>query len=540
MHNEAHEGHEVRNMSRKERKARKEELELKDLSLLRLAQPMSGFSQSEHLRSRQISRSIVSLFLPYLHGLRVLRGELVPALGLAAALLLTACMVGPDFKRPTIDIPPQFRAAMTPDAATSIADLKWFELFQDEHLKELIRLALVQNYDLRDAIARVDEARGNLGITRSNQFPQLGLGADVPSRELSRQGQFTIPQGTSRQRTYGEVFLSLFTFEVDIWGRLRRATESAQAQLLANDWNRKEVIRTLISDVATAYFNLLALDMELEIARNTVGTREATLGLLKTQLQGGVGSLLDVRQGEQLVYTASEVIPADQRQIEQAENAISLLLGKSPGPVARGSLLSSQQSPPEIPAGLTSALLERRPDVQAAEQILVAANANIGVAKAAYFPTITLTGEFGFQSTAMSNLFSGSRRAWNFIPQITQPIFTAGRIPSQVEFAEAQQRSALAQYENAIQSAFRDVSDALIQYQKIREVRAYRESLVTSLQDRKRLAYMRFRGGVDTMLNALNSDQDLFAAELNLVQARRDELLSLVQVYKAVGGGWQE
>jgi multidrug efflux system outer membrane protein len=217
-----------------------------------------------------------------------------------------------------------------------------------------------------------------------------------------------------------------------------------------------------------------------------------------------------------------------------------LLLGKSPGPIGRGNLITTERPPPEIPAGLTSALLERRPDIQAAEQILVAANANIGVAKAAYFPTITLTGEFGFQSTALANLFSGSRRIWSFIPQITQPIFTAGRIPSQVEFAEAQQRSALAQYEKAIQSAFRDISDALIQYQKIREIRAYRESLVASLQDRKRLAYMRFRGGVDTMLNALNSDQDLFVAELNLVQARRDELLSLVQIYKALGGGWQE
>ena len=488
--------------------------------------PLLQHSKNPTLRSR----------VPTLHysNIPILRCWVV------AVVLLTGCMVGPDYNRPSTEIPPQFRAAMTPDTAASIGDLKWFEVFQDERLQELIRVALVQNYDLRDAIARVDAARANLGITRSNQYPQFGLGAAVPSVEVSRQGALTVPEGTSRQRTYGEVFLSLFTYEIDIWGRLRRATESAQAQLLANDWNRKEVIRTLISDVATSYFNLLALDMELEIARNTLGTREESLRLIRTQLGGGVGTLLDVRQGEQLVYTASEVIPADQSQIEQTENLISLLLGKSPGPIARGNLITTERPPPEIPAGLTSALLERRPDIQAAEQILVAANANIGVAKAAYFPTITLTGEFGFQSTALASLFSGSRRFWNFVPQITQPIFTAGRIPSQVEFAEAQQRSALAQYEKAIQSAFRDVSDALIQYQKIREIRAYRESLVVSLQDRKRLAYMRFRGGVDTMLNALNSDQDLFVAELSLVQARRDELLSLVQVYKALGGGWQE
>jgi outer membrane protein, multidrug efflux system len=459
---------------------------------------------------------------------------------LMAALSLSGCMLGPNYKRPSVETPPQFRAAMTPDAAASIADLKWFEVFQDEQLQELIRVALVQNYDLRDAIARVEAARANLGITRSNQFPQFGVGADVTSVEQSRQGEFTIPRGTSRQRTFGTVFLNLFSFEIDIWGRLRRSTEAAQANLLAADWNRKTVITTLISDVATAYFNLLELDMELAIARTTLDTRDESLRVLRIQLQGGVGTLLDVRQGEQLVYTAGEVIPDDERQIEQTENQISLLLGRNPGPVARANLLTMERPPPEVPVGLTSALLERRPDIQAAEQTLVAANANIGVAKAAYFPTITLTGEFGFQSTALANLFSGSRRIWSFVPQITQPIFTAGRLGSQVELAEAQQRSALAQYEKAIQTAFADVSNALIQYQKIREIRAQRESLVMALQDRKRLAYMRFRGGVDTFLNALTADTDLFSAELSLAQARRDELLSLVQLYKALGGGWQE
>jgi multidrug efflux system outer membrane protein len=457
----------------------------------------------------------------------------------AAALWLSGCMVGPDYKRPTTEIPPQFRAAMTPDTAPSIAELKWFEVFQDERLQELIRVALVQNYDLRDAIARVDQARANLGITQADQYPNFGAGGGFTSIELSREGAFSIPNG-NRRRDFGTVFLSLFTFEIDIWGRLRRATESAQAQLLASDWNRKTVITTLISDVATAYFNLLELDMELAIARNTLGTRQESLRLIRTQLQGGVGTLLDVRQGEQLVYGAAQSVPSSEQQIEQTENQISLLLGKNPGPVTRGRPLTEQQAPPEVPAGLPSALLEKRPDIQAAEQILVATNANIGVAKAAYFPQITLTGEYGYQSTALANLFSGSRRIWSFVPQLTQPIYTAGRLTSQVELAEAQQRSALAQYERAIQAAFRDISDALIQYQKIREIRAYRESLVTSLQDRKRLAYMRFRGGVDTMLNALNSDQDLFVAELSLAQARRDEMLSLVQVYKALGGGWQE
>jgi NodT family efflux transporter outer membrane factor (OMF) lipoprotein len=474
-----------------------------------------------------------------LRSLRVLRGATLSLVAFPAALWLAGCMVGPDYKRPSGEIPPQFRAAMTPAAASSIADLKWFEVFEDEQLRDLIRTALAQNYDLRNAIARVDAARANLGITQADQYPNFGVGGGFTSIELSREGAFSIPNG-NRRRDFGTVFLSLFTYEIDIWGRLRRATESAQAQLLASDWNRKTVITTLISDVATAYFNLLELDMELAIARNTLDNRQETLRLIRTQLQGGVGTLLDVRQGEQLVYGAAQSVPSSEQQIEQTENQISLLLGKNPGPVTRGRPLTEQQTPPEVPTGLPSALLERRPDIQAAEQILVATNANIGVAKAAYFPAITLTGEFGYQSTALSNLFSGARRIWSFIPQLTQPIFTAGRIPSQVEFAEAQQRSALAQYQNAIQAAFRDVSDALIRYQKVREVRAQRELLVTALQDRKRIAYLRYRGGVDTMLNALNSDQDLFAAELSLAQARRDEMLSLVQVFKALGGGWQE
>ena len=490
-------------------------------------------------RTRSSDRFSKQFSSSWLRSFRVLRGATLSLVAFPAALWLAGCMVGPDYKRPATEIPGQFRAVMTPDAAASVADLKWFEVFKDEQLQELIRTALAQNYDLRDAVARVDAARANLGITQADQYPNFGVGGGFTSLELSREGAFSIPSG-NRRRDFGTVFLSLFTYEIDIWGRLRRATESARAQLLASDWNRKTVITTLISDVATAYFNLLELDMELAIARNTLGTRQESLRLIRTQLQGGVGTLLDVRQGEQLVYGAAQSVPSSEQQIEQTENQISLLLGKIPGPVTRGRPLTEQQTPPEVPAGLPSALLERRPDIQAAEQILVATNANIGVAKAAYFPEITLTGEYGYQSTALANLFSGSRRIWSFVPQLTQPIFTAGRIPSQVEFAEARQRSALAQYENAIQSAFRDVSDALIRYQKVREVRAQRELLVTALQDRKRLAYLRYRGGVDTMLNALNSDQDLFVAELSLAQARRDELLSLVQVFKALGGGWQE
>jgi outer membrane protein, multidrug efflux system len=285
---------------------------------------------------------------------------------------------------------------------------------------------------------------------------------------------------------------------------------------------------TVVGDVAAAYFNLLELDLELETASETLATRQESLRLIRLRQQGGVATQLDVRQAEQLVYSAAQTIPDTERQIEQTENQISLLLGKSPGEVRRGRLLTEQEQPPSVPPGLPSALLERRPDLRAAEQNLIAANAVIGVAKAAYFPRISLTGLLGFQSNQLSSLFTGATRTWQFAPQVTHPIFTAGRIKSNVRLAKAQQQLALAQYEMAIQTAFREVSDA------------QQEALVTTLQDRSRLAYLRYRGGVDTQLNALDADRDLFSAELSLALTRRNELLALVQLYKALGGGWRQ
>src|SRR5438094_3486312 len=388
----------------------------------------------------------------------------------AIIILLNGCMVGPDYRRPAVTTPDAFRgasAAITPDKQ-SIAELKWFEVFQDEQLQELIRTALQQNYDLRDAVARVDAARANLGITQADQYPNFGIGADVTSNEQSRQGQFTIPRGTSRRRTFGTVFLNLFSFEIDIWGRLRRATEASRADLLGADWTRKAVVTTLISDVATAYFSLLEFDMELEIAKNTLATRAESLRVIRVQQLGGVATLLDVRQGEQLVYTAAQSIPDTERQIEQTENQISLLLGRNPAPVTRGRLLTEQQTPPEVPGGLPSSLLERRPDIQAAEQLLISANANIGVAKAAYFPQITLTGEFGYQSTALSNLFSGSRRLWTFVPQLTYPIFDAGRTRFGVGGPGAEKRRGLANNEGPIKTDSGEAPIGPVRNQKVR------------------------------------------------------------------------
>jgi outer membrane protein, multidrug efflux system len=466
-----------------------------------------------------------------------------PTLLILMACLSAACTVGPNYKRPAIVPPQSFRAPdpLPTAQAGSIADLKWFEVFKDEQLRELIRRALERNYDLRDAVARVEEARAALGITRSNQYPNFGAAASVQINRLSRGGATPAPSQLlpSQNRNFGTAALDLLSFEIDIWGKLRRATEAARANLLSAEENRKAVVTTLVSDVATAYLGLRELDYTLEISTRTLQTREESLALTKSREAGGVSTQLDLRQAEQLVYTAAETIPEIQQQIEQTENQITLLLGESPNVVLRGRSLTEQEIPPEVPAGLPSALLTRRPDIRAAEQDLIAANAQIGVARAAYFPTLSLSGALGGASTQLSSLFSGPHSAWNLAPQVTQPIFTAGRIKSNVKFAEAERERMLIRYEKTIQTAFTETSDALIAHQRVRESRGKQETLVAALEDRLRLAYLRYRGGVDTQLNALDADRDLFQAQLDLARLRLEEILSVVQLYKALGGGWQ-
>jgi len=451
--------------------------------------------------------------------------------------------MGPNYKRPAIDVPSTFRAPepLSPDQAASIADLKWFEVFKDEKLQELVRAALGQNFDLRDAYTRVEAARANLGITRSNQFPTFGAGGSVEINRLSRDGATPLPEQVlpSQNRNFGTAALQLLSFEIDIWGKLRRSTEAARANLLSAEETRKAVVTTLLSDVATAYLTLLELDYTLDISRRTLENRQSSLALTRSRQTGGVSTLLDLRQSEQLVFTASQTIPGIQQQIEQTENQVRLLLGEGPGPVPRGRRFAEQGFPPEVPAGLPSALLERRPDIRAAEDALIAANAQIGVARAAYFPTLSLSGLLGGSSTQLTALFSGPNSTWSLVPQATVPIFTAGRIKSGVRLSEAERDHALVQYERTIQTAFAEVSDALIAHQRVRESREQQESLVEALQDRLRLAYLRYRGGVDTQLNALDADRDLFQAEFDLARLRLNEMLAVVQLYKALGGGWQ-
>jgi multidrug efflux system outer membrane protein len=462
---------------------------------------------------------------------------------LISAGWITGCTLGPNYHRPAVQIPQNFRSPspLPAPAAESFADLKWWEVFKDPDLQQLVKTAIQQNYDLRDAVARVEAARANLGITRSNQFPQVGASGDVQLTRLSRDGSFTLPRSlvSSQNRNWGEASLNLLSFEVDLWGRLRRATEAARANLLNADENRKVVLTTLVSDVATAYFTVRELDYELEISKTTLATRRDSLNLTIDRQTGGVATDLDLRQAEQLVDTAAETIPTLQQQIEQTDNQISLLLGENPGDVMHHQgAFNEDVFPPEVPAGLPSALLERRPDIGAAEQNLIAANADIGVAKAAYFPQLSLSGLIGGQSTQLSSLFSGPHSEWSFVPQLTQPIFTAGRLRSNVRLAEAQRDSALVQYQKTIQTAFTEVSNALIAHQRMRESRVEQEALVKTLEDRKRLAYARYIGGVDTQLNALDADRDLLQAQLDLRQIRLNELLSVIQLYKALGGGW--
>lgn len=436
--------------------------------------------------------------------------------------------------------PSTFRGDTIPQPdPQSLANLKWFEVFKDEKLQALIQDALANNYDVREAAARIDAARASLGITRSEQFPSIIASGDVVTQRQSRSSAVDIPAPIKRDRSFGSILLNLLTFEIDIWGRLRKQTAAARADLLATEEAHKAIITTLVSDVATAYFGLRELDFELDISQRTLRSREESLRLIQLRQQRGVSTMLEVRQAEELVYDAREVIPALEQAIQQTENFLSFLTGRNPSTIERGISLTDQQMPPAVPAGLPSDLISRRPDIRAAENNLVAANARIEVAKKEYFPRISLTSFLGYESGQLTSLFSNSRNVFGLAGQVTQPIFTGGRIKSNIRFTQAQRDFLLIDYQKTIQAAFREVSDSLIAYQKVREVRTQRGHLVDTLRDRSRLSYLRYTGGVATLLDALDADRELFEAERSLALARRDELLTVVQLYKALGGGWQ-
>jgi outer membrane protein, multidrug efflux system len=456
---------------------------------------------------------------------------------LSATLLLAGCAVGPDYKRPEVPVPPEFRAQPpdVPVSEKSIGDLAWWEVFRDEVLQELLRTALAANYDLRIAAARVLDARAQVTVVRSFQFPDVTGNASAAYTRLF--GDRTPTQQKSLFSPVGTLDLA---WELDLWGRLRRATEAARGDLLATEDARRAVMSTLISDVASAYFELRELDLELEIAKRTLVSRQGSLRLVQLRYQGGVAALIDVRQAEVLVYTAAETIPDIERRIEQTENLISVLLGRSPGPVLRGRSTAETlaQAPPTVPPGLPSSLLERRPDVRGAEDQLAAATARIGVAKANYFPRVLLTAAGGAGGVRIDGSWFGPQGILAVAPQLTLPIFNMGRVGAGVDSAEAQAQEALIRYEQTIQQAFREVADALVEHSKRRESRIQQALLVDSLLDAARLAGIRYRGGVTSYLEVLDTERQLFDAELNLAQSQRDELLALVRLYRALGGGW--
>jgi len=446
------------------------------------------------------------------------------------------CMVGPNYHRPAVQTPAAFRdlneQQQVSTQAASYADLPWWQVFQDAQLQELIRTALKQNYDLQLATERINEARAQVAITRSSLFPQVAANGNfVGGREGNFQTKYNFFTSTADA-----------AFQLDFFGRLRRATEASRAQLLATEDARQTVILTLVSDIASDYFTLLQLDLQLQITHETVQTQQDSVKLTTLRVQHGVATKLDILQAQQTLDTANAQIPDLERQIAQEENAISILLGNYPQGITRGRPLVEQPLPPEVPPGMPSSLLERRPDIREAEQTLVAANAEIGVAKAQFFPQISLTGSGGGtfgRSSAFSSLMSSQLGIWSYGANVSQPIFTGGALRGNLKAAESQHEQALIAYRQAIQHAFGDVSDALIGYQKLHEVRVRQEMTVADLQESVRLSNLRYTGGTTTYLEVLDGQRALFSAELDLAQARGNEYQSVVQLYRSLGGGWQ-
>ena len=450
--------------------------------------------------------------------------------------LSCGCTVGPNYAKPQVIVPDEYRGLPADRNAlsdfASLADQKWWEVFQDETLQALVSTALQHNYDVRIAAARILQARAQLAITRADQVPAVSAGAGL-GRE-----RFSATRSSPAFVTNVNQVSASADWELDFWGKFQRATEAARANLLADEWGRQEVIRTVVSEVASAYFELRELDLELEISRQTLASRRDSLRLTQMLADRGATSLLDVRQAEQLVFGAEASIPDIEQRSQRQENFISTLLGNNPQAVPRGRRLTEQPHAPEVPSGLPSALLDRRPDIRQAEQEVVAAHASIGVARADYFPQISLTGSGGFQSAALASLFSGPAALWTLGASVAQPVFQGGRRRGRVELAEARQQEAALVYQRTVQQAFREVADALVAYRKSQEFRAAQEQLTRSAEDATRLSNLRYTGGATSYLEVLDSDSRKFAAQLNLAQAQLNELESLVRLYLALGGGW--
>src|SRR5713101_6681124 len=450
--------------------------------------------------------------------------------------LLSGCLMGPKYRRPAANVPPSYRAASPEQTtASSLGNEQWWQVYEDPVLAELIHKALAQNYDVRIAAARILEAQAQLGIIRSNQFPSASVGADI----FSQQNAKISNQFPAYQVNAGELNLGVI-WNLDFWGKYRRQTEAARAEVLATEWGQRAVLSSLVANVATAYFQLRALDSQLEISKRTLASRQQSLKLTEFLENHGSNSGLDVSQSQQLVYTASETIPDLERQIQQQENLLSILLGENPGPITRGQALTEQPVPESVPAGLPSELLERRPDVRQAEEIIVAANAQIGVAKASFFPSLSLTGLGGLESNALHKFISEPSETWYGALSVSQPVFQGGALRSGLRLARANWQEAVLSYQQTVQSALGQVSDALIASQKNREFREQQDLLTQAAQRSDQFSQVLYKHDGASYLQVLTNETNYFSAELNLVQAQLSERLALVQLYQALGGGWQQ
>jgi outer membrane protein, multidrug efflux system len=456
---------------------------------------------------------------------------------LAALILEAGCMMGPKYKRPIVDVPQGYRASAPQQAAqaSSLGNEQWWQVYQDPVLTQLIHTAIAQNYDVRIAATRVLEAHAQVGITRADQLPSASLGANIYSQQNAKVSHLFPEYDVNA----GQLNLSVI-WNLDFWGKYRRQTEAARAQLLATEWGRRAVLSSLVANVATAYFQLRALDNELEISQRTLASRQQSLKLTHVLESNGSGSGLDVSQAEQLVYTASETIPDLERQIEQQENVLSILLGENPQSIPRGHALTEQPAPQNVPAGLPSELLERRPDIREAEENVVAANAQIGVAKAAFFPSISLTGTGGLESNALNRFLSQPSQTWYAAFSVSQPLFEGGRLRSGLKLARAQWQESVLSYQQTVQNALEQVSNSLVASQKDREFREQQELLTQAAGQTNQLSEVLYKNGGSSYLQVLTSETNYFSAELNLVEAQLNERLALVQLYQSLGGGWQQ
>jgi multidrug efflux system outer membrane protein len=462
--------------------------------------------------------------------------NLVPVAALATlaviGALLAGCAVGPSYHRPAVTVPAQLRGQPGPADAASLADQAWWQVFQDDSLQALIDEVLRNGYDLRLAVWRVEEARANAGIAGALYLPQVQVQADWTR---SRQSSFS--GGAPSPHNLYDVNASL-SWEIDLWGRIRRANEAALAQALASEEARRGVLLSLVSDVATGYFQLRELDEQLAVAKRTTQAFQGSYDLFDRRLKAGAASVLDTASAEVALASASAAVPDLERQIEAQENRLCLLLGRSPGPIARGAALADQALPPAVPAGLPADLLRRRPDLRQAEQQLVAANANVGVAVANFYPTISLTGAFGGVAPELAGLF-GAGRSWSLGGGLLSPVLQGRRLEAQHRVAVAQWEEAKVQYEQSVNNAFSEVATALVAYQKLAGVESEQARAVTVNREAVRLSNQRYLAGRSDYLEVLQAEQQQFAAENAVAQTRFNRLASLVQLYKALGGGWQ-